>query len=488
MPLAEKLCATDPVYSLFLGEGVFMRSSIPLILLLAAACGDDGVNRLPDAPIAPDTPIAPDAPSCSAPTGAGTMHGMNVMADETWTAAASPHIVTTSIGVRGATLTIEPCAVVRIRAGHFITVGQTPGGAPAALVAHGGDSTREIKFERDDPAMPWASIRAFPTGTVDFEHVRLSGGSDPATAQQGGGTIIGAGAGGNMGLTPNVRVVDVTIENSAGFGVNIQTRAAFSADSANLTITGAAAVPLTVEGAAVSTIPTGSYTGNALDAIRVANASNLLDSDIAFRARGVPYHMADSFSMSPMTSAAAGGLSTLTIEAGVTIKFNNGGASADYSLGLGASNGITPANIFPVRLVAQGTAAQPIILTSSSATPAAGDWTGLEWHGGPPDGNVMSHVRIEYAGDNSGTQGFGCGQADNDAALIIRNWRPDNAFITDSTFASSAAGGIVSGWQTDLGGPSLVGNNTFTSIANGCNVSRWRDGNNSCPGMPPICL
>lgn len=70
-----------------------------------------------------------------------------------------------------------------------------------------------------------------------------------------------------MGLTRTVRLVDVRIEGSAGFGVNMQTRAAFTADSANVTITGAGAAglgagidtryPITVDGAAVSTIPTG---------------------------------------------------------------------------------------------------------------------------------------------------------------------------------------------------------------------------------------
>ena len=453
--------------------------------VVVSACGDDTPGELADAPLPADAAL--DAPACPPITGAGTMHNANVMADETWTAAASPHVVTFSIAVRGAKLTIEPCAVVRIRAGMIITVGQTPGAAAASMVAH-GDAMRPITFERDQSTMPWGSIRAFPTGSLDFEHVRLTGGADPATAQGGGGTIIGAGPGGNMGLTRHVRLVDVRIEGSSGFGVNLQTRGAFSADSANLTITGSAAPPITVDGAALSTIPTGTYTGNTLDEIRVASASSLLDPDIAFRARGVPYHLVDSFSMSPMTSAAMGGLSTLTIEAGVTIKFNDGGAANSWAMTLGASNGVLPANIFPVRLIAQGTQAQPIILTSASAVPVAGSWGGIEWRGGPPDGNVMSYVTLQYAGGNSGSQGFGCGDADNDAALIIANWRPDNAFITSSTFANSAAGGIVSGWLTDLGGPSLVGNNTFTAIGNGCRVSRWRDGNNSCPGTPPLCL
>lgn len=476
-----------------------MKTSLFLMFAALFGCSDGNPGGM-----SPDAPAA-TAPGCEAPTGPGTEHSGPISVNETWTAATSPHIVTFGISITNATLTIEPCAVVRIRKGFMITVGATSG-ATAAIVAHGesidnpgaSPTIREVTFERADPALPWGAIRAFPTGRIDFEHVRLSGGADPQTAQGGGGTIVGAGPGGNMGLTRNVRLVNVTVENSAGFGVNIQTRAAFTADSTNLVIRGSGSMPpngnidtrfpITVDGAAVSTIPTGTYTGNTLDAIRVANSSSLLDSEIAFRARGVPYHIDSDFSMSPMATMAAGGLSTLTIEAGVTIKLPAAGAGNIRSFALGASNGGLPVNIAPVRLNARGTAAEPIVLTSSSATPAAGDWAGLEWHGGPPDGNIMSYVRIEYAGGDSGTVGFGCGDADNDAALIIRNWRPDDVFITNSTFSNSAGGGIVSGWQSDAAGPSLVSNNTFTAIGNGCTVSRWRNANGSCIATPPVCL
>jgi hypothetical protein len=457
-------------------------------LALVAACEDDKMaNPLPDAP-PPDADL-----SCPPVTGPGTEHQGTISADETWTAAASPHILTFNLSVQNATLTIEPCAVVRIRKGFTITIGATSGAA-AALVAHGeevGGTIRGITVERADAAMPWGSIRAFPTGRIDFEHVTLTGGADPDTAQNGGGSIVAAGAGGNMGTTANLRLVDVTIENSAGYGVNVVSRSVFTDDSTNLVITGAGAMPgsnmnarypLAVEGPAVSTIPTGTYTGNAIDAIRLSNSSSLLDANIRFPSRGVPYQVADSFSMSPQTSVAAGGLSTLTIDAGVTIEFSAGGPANIWAMTLGTSNGALPVNIFPVRLIAQGTAAQPIVLTSSAATPAAGDWGGIEWRGGPGTGNVMSHVRIEYAGGDSGSSGFGCGDANNDAALIIANWRPDDVFITDSTFSDSLAGGIVSGWQSDADGPSLVSNNTFTNVA-GCRVSRWRNANGSCPSM-----
>lgn len=470
-----------------------------VVVALVGACEEDPkMNPLPDAPLA-DVMVDP---RCTPPTGLGTEHSGTISADETWTAEASPHIVTFNLSVQNATLTIEPCAVVQIRKGFTITVGATSG-APAALVAHGesvdgggADVIREIRFERADAAMPWGMVRAFPTGRLDFEYVTLNGGADPDTAQNLGGSIVGAGPGGNTGTTPNLRLVNVTVEDSAGFGVNLNGRAVFTPDSANLTITGAgmmpgtatfARFPLSVEGPAVSTIPTGTYTGNAIDAIRVAAVTSLRDDAIRFPKRGVPFHIDSTFSMSPALSVQAGGLSTLTIEAGVTIKFPSGGLASTSAMSLGTSNGILPVNIFPVRLIAQGTAAEPIVLTSSEPTPAAGDWGGIQWRGGAAAGNVMSHVRIEYAGGDLGNQGFGCGDAANDAAIIITNWRPDDVFITNSTISDSATGGIVSGWQTDLNGPNLVGTNTFTNVA-GCRVSRWRDGNGTCPGPTPLCL
>jgi hypothetical protein len=457
---------------------------LALLAMLAGACGDDEGGTTPDAR-PPDAPPAPDAAPCPTPTGSGMEHSSGILADETWSAADSPHIVTFDIAVQGSTLTIEPCSEVRIRGGFGLEVGGTTGSAPAAIVAH-GTAGRGIRFVRDAAGEPWGFLIAYDTGTIDFEEVDLEGGGDPATAPNNGGTLIAAGPGGNMGLTRNLRLIDVTVEGSGGYGVNVQTRAAFTADSAGLVIHGAASSALYVHAPALDSIPAGTYAGNGADEILVAGAGSLLDPSITFHQRGVPYRMETGFSMAP--EAAGGNPSVLTIEAGVVIGFENGSPANVWSMDLGTSNGSAPGNIWPVRLIANGTAAAPIVLTSAAATPAAGDWAGLKWGGGPPDGNMMSFVRIEYAGGNSGTAAFGCGPGDNDAALIITNWRPEDAFITDSTFSDSAAGGIVSGWSTDEGGPNLLGNNTFTNIANGCNVARWADGDSSCPSPPPLCF
>lgn len=118
-----------------------------------------------------------------------------------------------------------------------------------------------------------------------------------------------------------------------------------------------------------------------------------------------------------------------------------------------------------------------------------GGW-GIVRGGGPATGNVVRNLHVEYAGGDSGTQGFGCGPIDNDAALIIRNWIPEAGSITGSTFRASAAGGIVSGWMTDAGGPDLKTGNTFTDVAT-CEVSRWKNVTApACPsgGVTPDCL
>jgi hypothetical protein len=137
--------------------------------------------------------------------------------------------------------------------------------------------------------------------------------------------------------------------------------------------------------------------------------------------------------------------------------------------------------------MANGTAEAPIVITSAEEDPVAGSWGGVEWFSGPATGNAMSHVRIEYAGADSGNSGFGCGPDDSDAALLL-GWAPADAFIQDCTFSDSAAGGIVCGWNSDAAGPNFVDGNTFVDIPSGfCEVSEHSAANGTCPNTPPAC-
>lgn len=108
---------------------------------------------------------------------------------------------------------------------------------------------------------------------------------------------------------------------------------------------------------------------------------------------------------------------TLTIEPGAKLSFD-----ADHYLWI--SHG---------KLVAKGTEESPIVLTSSNSSPAAGDWEGVLFDAKASGGNVLDHVKIEYAGKG----GWGKG-----AVSIYGEMSPNRLTITNSTFQHNSHAGI----------------------------------------------
>ncbi|HET6282573.1 MAG TPA: hypothetical protein VFH73_16535, partial [Polyangia bacterium] len=105
--------------------GIFSIAS-----LLALGCGSQQGKAPPDAGTPAPTTMMSNI--CPALTGPGVKHAGTISANETWTAADSPHVVTSALDVVGATLTIEPCAVVRVKEGFTISFGGGNPGDPAA--------------------------------------------------------------------------------------------------------------------------------------------------------------------------------------------------------------------------------------------------------------------------------------------------------------------------------------------------------------------
>lgn len=436
-----------------------MRTLAFLVVVGALqGCTTDPVASSADAGTTPDSAVTEECPT---PSGPGTKHaGKIITADEAWAAADSPHVVTFGQQVsKGATLTIEPCAVVRVQDGYSITM--DTGGK---LVAN-GTAAKPIRIVADDPSKPWGRLAVFAPSTLTLAYVTLEAG--------GGETSGGYGAiearGDQLLPAQEVLAVDhVTVKDSADFGVSLRAGGGFTKGSHDLTITGAKKAAMRLLPRLASNVPTGSYTGNAIDALSIeADAYGNVDlEDVVLHARGVPYRVAGEVKVA--------GDRMLTIEAGVTLDFAKSEPAGIYvDPGSTASPG-------KGALVAVGTAEQPIVFTSSAKV--AGAWRGLVFGNVPSSKNRLEYVRIEYAGGVSRANSFHCDpdgsfSKNEDAALAVFG-APPAAFLKNSTISDSAGVGVnlaYSGTAVDF-----MPTNTFTRIAT-CKQSTPRGPTGACP-------
>lgn len=442
--------------------------------------------------ITPDDVVARG--DCPAVMGAGTQHTANITADETWTAATSPHVVS-SLRVE-ANLTIEACAVVVLKKDAVLEVGNSSASGKTGKITATGtfDGTKllPVVFRSENAGERWVSLFVQLTGSLDFAYTALSsGGSRNANSTNAAIEARGTQA---KPLQQRLRMKYVVVRDSGSNGITLRGYSAFTNDSEKLFISGSGAepeadarfltgFPLDIQPGGVGTIPKDSVlTGNKRDAIYIRSVTRL-DIDETFPNRGVPYIFNGEFLMYDLGKSTL----TLTIEPGVTMKFEKEGQG---SMGLVLGNKASDA---PVRLVAKGTAAAPILLTSATATPAAGDWKGIYMANAPPTGNAIENVTVEYAGGFSGTTGFGCGPGTNIGGLLIIEWRPGEAFVKNSTFRHLIGAGIVSGWTSDEPGPDLSPSNSFSNIAaipmqGSCNVTKWATTAPAGCGMRPVCV
>jgi hypothetical protein len=410
---------------------------------------------------------------CVEPTGAGTMHN-SIMADETWTAAASPHVLPYDTTIY-ATVTLEPCAVVRIGAGKTITV------SPGRIVAKGTEQ-HPIAFAPLDPANPWAQIRALAGGTLDLEWVGLLGGGDPLNTSPQLAAALDLRADQTKPPAEVLHADHLLIQDSASNGIYMHEGGGFSATSTGVVITGSKGNPIHTWSNLAGTIPTGAYTGNAVDEILLSamgQQEGIRTWDVTFHDRGVPYHVGHDASAGTLRVGTTPGaaVATLTIEPNVTLRFKKGG-----DIQIETFSGMTPAS---GALIAIGTGS-PITFTSAEAAPAAGDWLGLRFGSIADPTTRLDNVIVQYAGGSSSSGSDSClypSTPINDAAIRITGGEPATQFITNTQILDSAAHGIDRGFRSDLK-PDFVPTNTFTRVV-GCTETYPRDVSGACPATVP---
>jgi hypothetical protein len=427
---------------------------------VVAACGDDTGG----------TP--PPGSSCPA-LGAPVTHSGFLTADETWS-GDRPHVVTSDLTVsKGVTLTIEPCAEVRLKKSVYFYV-------QGRLHAR-GEETRRIRFVRDVESERFSSIVVQAPGSAELAHADLEGGGAPANSTRGATLAVD---GYNWPPDRPLKVEHVTVRHSAGVGVHLRKWAGFAPGSSDLTVQSSGeedaenpfALRLSLN--AVSTIPAGSYTGNAQDAIQLIGESPHynVELDETIPNRGVPYQVGGG-GMFGVLGIQGASTPTLTIEPGVTVRFWSSASSVGgLQVGNTGTNGAG-------RLVAVGTASAPIRFEGTGLGSGPGSWEGVTFWGTIDAGNKLEHLQIDGAGAHGGDTGFGCppaGSATDGAVKLFSV--PPTQFIKSVTISNSSSHGVYMAWNGDP--LDYLAGNTYSSVA-GCNQIIPKPKTGSCPTTPP---
>lgn len=395
----------------------------------------------------------PPAPSeCPAPGAGPTMAG-DVTTDATWTADGSPYIVDHNITIR-ATLTLEPCTQVLFAPDVGAVVRDA-----GRIVGHGTEAA-PIELAQLEPGIPWGNIRIWQGGPLELSYTTIAGGGAVGSTVGLAAAMIDA-QGVDVEGVGALRFDHVIVRDSDSQGIILRDGARFSADSAGLVATGNAGHPVNMWAQGVSTLPSGEYTGNEVDAIfLVGSGPASIAQDATIHDRGVPYIVGTPETGTQLrVTGEVASVPLLTIEPGVELAFGpGGGLHLDYGSHSGPARGA---------LVAVGTQDAPIRFTSSAQAPAAGDWYGIYFWNEPDPRSAIEHAVVEYAGGTSQIGSSTCawsGTRPHDGAIrFLGEPAPAGQLVTNTLIRDSAGHGIDRGWMGDL--IDYQATNTFESIA-----------------------
>ena len=334
----------------------------------------------------------------------------DITADRTLTKACSPYVLEGRLRVNNdATLTIEPGVELRFPAGSWLEIGEGSGGT---LVAD-GTAAEPIVFTSSEPQPTTGSWVG-----VTFEEQVLSGTSITyAEIRYGGESYYNSTHNGCLSINSEIPG-RVTVEN------------VLFADCAQ---SGVAALQ---DGFAFASFATNAFedsdAGMWLNAIAVGSVAsdhsftnvdhNLIDgdtivADATWEDQGIPWDVDGSIRVQGTDNP------TLTLGAGLHLRF-----AADIWLGVGEND--------PGSLVANGTAAAPVLLESSDSEPTAGSWVGVWLDDSTSSGTALAYTVVKDAGQNYYN-------GSHDGCLSITSANAGRVSVTNSRFENCEQSGVA---------------------------------------------
>jgi PKD repeat protein len=306
-------------------------------------------------------------------------HSGYITEDETWIDAV--HLVTSDVYVDGATLTIEPGAVVMFASGRGLYIGYTGGSSGATLLAEGS---------ADKPITFTSSAATKTPGDWDF--IGFYDGASSVSSMKYCMVEFGGGYSDNYGSihieSRSLSIENTTISYSENFGVSAGNEGFFqSFENNELTENGKSAI--SIYGNYVHTLGA----GNSIDSptgIRVI-ADNLEQENVTWLKQTAAYYLDGDLYVGSETGTI------FTLSPGVEVRM--GGGSGIY---IGYFSGTFGT------LKADGTEEERILFTSaaSQANRSAGDWDMIAFYDGAGSGSSMAYCDIEYGGGYSANYGM----------------------------------------------------------------------------------
>jgi hypothetical protein len=249
----------------------------------------------------------------------------------------------------------------------------------------------------------------------------------------GGGSFNSNGDLGALILWADARftIENTTIKSSEAFGLNCN-YSRYTVSIKNLTVTDCEMPVNTADPNMISGIESGSFTGNAVDAIKIGKPGGAaLSGTHVWTPLDVPYRISRSLWVKD---------SRLTIQPGVTIEFENG-------------TGITVGDSDESTLIAIGTPTNPILFTGVNKVPGA--WENIDFHFTKSPLNEISHAIIEYGG-SPGSDG------------VVYMWAKPVAKITNVTFREIGSCAMYTAPSSSNPNENLTeSNNTMNNVAGG---------------------
>jgi parallel beta-helix repeat protein len=305
-------------------------------------------------------------------------HSGRITSDETWIEGV--HVIVGDVVVDGATLTIEPGAIIRFNANTSLYIGYQASQAGATLMAN-GTAEKMITF----------TSSAATKSAGDWHYIWFDEGASEISSMQYCTVEYGGGYSNRYGAIhvqqSAVSISHSTVNLSESHGISLAEDGYFEAFNNNL-----------VEQNALSSI---SIEANYAHTI---GEGNTLTSEKGISVKGGDLEMAEVTWLKQSTAYVIESNLNVGSSSGTSLSLAPG---VEIKMGLGVAIYFGRNNNFGT-LTAVGTAENRIKITSSAQEGAksAGDWDYLYFDPGAGTSSVLAYCDIEYGGGYSASYGM----------------------------------------------------------------------------------